>query len=172
MENLIVRKAELKDAAGIAKVHVETWQSAYKGQMPDLYLESLSVEKRSASWHDILSKPKGNADTLVAEADGKIVGFCSVSKCRDEDMPENTGELWAIYVDKDYAGKGIGTALLNKGLNILRDQGFDKATLWVLTSNDKTRRWYESKGWKVEGKTKTDKREDFELQETRYIADL
>jgi hypothetical protein len=31
MDNLIIREAELKDAAGIAKVHVETWQSAYRG---------------------------------------------------------------------------------------------------------------------------------------------
>lgn len=172
MENLIVRKAELKDAAGIAKVHVGTWQSAYKGQMPDSYLDSLSIEKRTDSWHDILSKPEGNADTLVAEVNGEVIGFCSVSKCRDEDMPENTGELWAIYVDKNYAGKGAGTALLSKGLSILKDEGFTKATLWVLSSNDKTRKWYESKGWRVEGKTKTDKRDGFELHEVRYIMDL
>jgi GNAT superfamily N-acetyltransferase len=68
---------------------------------------------------------------LVAEFDGKIVGFCSVSKCRDEDLSENIGELWAIYVDKDHAGKGVGTALLNQGINILRKDGFNKATLWV-----------------------------------------
>ena len=38
MDSLIIREAQLKDAAGIAKVQVETWQTAYKGQMPESYL--------------------------------------------------------------------------------------------------------------------------------------
>lgn len=172
MNKFIVRKAKLEDAKGIARVHVETWQSAYKGQIPDSYLDSLSVVHRSERWRDILSKPEDNATTIVAEVDGRIVGFCSVSHCRDDDMPKDTGELWAIYVDKDYAGKGIGTALHKEGLNILKNKSFNKATLWVLDSNDKTRQWYESKGWRVENKTKTDKVEGFEFHEVRYIIDL
>jgi ribosomal protein S18 acetylase RimI-like enzyme len=170
--DLIVRKAQLKDAAGIAKVQVEAWQSAYKGEIPDSYLDSLSVEKRTERWHDILSKPEDNADTIVAEVDGKIVGFCSVSHCRDTDILNSTGELWAIYVDKDYAGKGVGTAIHNKGLNILKNKKFTHATLWVLTSNNKARKWYEARGWRVEGKTKSDKRDGFSLEETRYIINL
>jgi len=38
MDSLIIREAQLKDAAGIAKVQVKTWQTAYKGQMPESYL--------------------------------------------------------------------------------------------------------------------------------------
>ena len=44
MENLQVRPAEAKDALQIAKVHVGTWQFAYRGQMPDSFLNSLSTE--------------------------------------------------------------------------------------------------------------------------------
>ena len=37
MENLQIRPAEAKDALQIAKVHVGTWQFAYRGQMPDFF---------------------------------------------------------------------------------------------------------------------------------------
>jgi GNAT superfamily N-acetyltransferase len=69
-------------------------------------------------------------------------------------------------------GKGAGSLLLKASLDYLRDSKFTKAILWVLTSNRKTRDWYESKGWKVEGTTTVDIRDGFELHETRYIIDL
>jgi L-amino acid N-acyltransferase YncA len=172
MNNFTIRDAKLEDASGIAKIHVETWQCAYKGQIPDSYLQSLSVEKRTERWKDILSNPKDNSHTLVAVEDGQVLGFCSVSHCRDEDMPSEVGELWAIYVDANKMGKGVGTALMGKGIEYLIEQGYKKATLWVLTSNEKTRKWYESKGWKVEGKTKTEKSRGFDIEETRYIIEL
>jgi ribosomal protein S18 acetylase RimI-like enzyme len=169
---ITVRLAEPKDAAQIAKVHVETWQSAYRGQIPQSYLDSLSVEDRKKKWDSYLAKPEENATTIIGVVDGKIVGFCSVDKTRSDDMDETTGELWAIYVDRDYAGKGVGSALHDKGMNILRERGFKKAILWVLTSNDVTRQWYEKKGWKVEGKTIVDPEHGLNLHETRYIKTL
>lgn len=174
MSEVSIRPAELKDAPGIAKVHVRTWQCAYKGQMPDSYLDSLSIERRTESWQHILSnsESKDNAKTFVALINGEVVGFCSVSHCRDNDMSSDTGELWSIYVDQDQMGKGIGTALWNEGLNYLKKEGYKKATLWVLDTNEKTIKWYEDKGWKVEGKTKVDVRDGFKLHETRYITDL
>lgn len=174
MDNINVRPAQLKDAPGIAKVHVKTWQCAYKGQIPDAYLDSLSVEKRTESWQYILSNPesKDNSKTFVALIDDEIVGFCCVSHCRDDDMPSSTGELSSIYVDQDHMGKGVGTTLWEEGLSYLKEAGYKKTTLWVLTSNEKTRKWYENKGWKVEGKTKVDARDEFELHEIRYIIEL
>lgn len=61
---------------------------------------------------------------------------------------------------------------MNEALKRLKKDGYKKATLWVLDTNEKTRKWYESKGWKVEGATKIDKRDNFELKETRYTIDL
>lgn len=169
MDEVKVRAAEEKDAAQIAKIHVGTWQYAYRGQMPDAFLESLSVEQRTKRWEDILSKSEPESQTFVAEVNDIIIGFCNVGLCRDEDMDKDTGELWAIYVDAVSMNKGAGTALEEKGLNYLREQGYRKATLWVLSSNEKTIKWYEAKGWKSEGKTKTDERDGFQLLELRYI---
>lgn len=171
MNDFIIRQAELKDAQGIAKVHVETWQCAYRGQIPDSFLNSLSTEKRTNVWEKNLNDPESKAKTFIAKYKGKIIGFGSSGPCRDSDMP-GAGELWAIYVDKNSMGKGIGFALQKVCLEYLKELGFNKATLWVLTTNEKTRKWYETKGWKIEGKTRTDPKEGFVLRETRYIIDL
>lgn len=53
MEKTTVRPANFKDAPAIAKVHVEAWQSAYRGQIPDFYLDSLSVAGRTKSWEKV-----------------------------------------------------------------------------------------------------------------------
>ncbi len=172
MNGLIIRPAEEKDAPQIAKVHVRTWQCAYKGQIPDSYLDSLSVEKRTKGWKESLSKSEPETQTFVAESDGKILGFVSAGSCKDKKMPPEIGELWAIYVDQDHMGKGVGSLLLKNSLNYLRELKFTKAVLWVLTSNSRSRGWYESKGWKIEGKTKIDSSRGFKLHETRYIIDL
>jgi ribosomal protein S18 acetylase RimI-like enzyme len=172
MDNLSVRRAELKDANGIARVHVETWQCAYKGQIPDHYLQSLSIDKREKKWREILSNSEKNTQTYVAELDGKVAGFCSVGCCRDKDMGPEVGELWGIYVDKDSMAKGVGSVLLKEGLDYLRKHRYTKATLWVLSSNQQAREWYEPKKWKIEGKTQIDSSRGFDLHETRYIIDL
>jgi len=57
-------------------------------------------------------------------------------------------------------------------LEVLKSEGYKKATLWVLDTNKKTRDWYESKGWRVEGREKTEPRDGFDLHEVRYIIDL
>ena len=53
---MIIRDAELRDARGIAEVHVRSWQAAYAGIVPDEDLARLSVDQREQFWAQILSK--------------------------------------------------------------------------------------------------------------------
>jgi ribosomal protein S18 acetylase RimI-like enzyme len=172
MSSYSVRLATVNDALGIAKVHVRTWQCAYKGQIPDSFLDNLSVKKRADGWEESLRNPDPGVYAVVVESDGKIVGWCTVGVSRDDDATKETGELHGIYVDPEFIGKGVGSALMEETIKILRKDGYKEATLWVLDSNIKTRNWYESKGWKVEGKKKTEPRDGFDLHETRYVLEL
>lgn len=172
MDTLIIRRAGSEDAGGIAKVHVETWQYAYRGQIPDHFLASLSIPDRTQFWQQILVDPNVLSTTFVAVVNGTIVGFASAGPCRDDDMPTGTGELYAIYVSPEAMGKGAGAALHAASLDYLRELGSLQATLWVLSSNDKSRAWYERKGWAIEGRSKTDTVRDVELHELRYIIEL
>jgi len=168
MSNIVVRKATIKDARGIATVHVLSWQNTYRGQMPDEMLDSLTIEGRTERWIEMLKNPTEGTTAIVAEQNNKIVGWASFGKNRDEDGDKITGELWAIYAHPDALGIGVGSLLMEYATQEMKKQGYKKATLWVLSTNKKTQEWYEKKGWENEGKIKLDKRGEHELHETRY----
>ena len=168
MKNFEIRVAKLEDAPGIAKVHVETWQCAYKGQIPASYLDTLSVEQRTNSWEHNLSHPESKSETFIAIKDDQILGFCIVGPSRDDNVTPSVGEIYAIYVDSSHQGEGIGTEIIKKGLEYLKTQGFSEATLWVLISNTDGRKFYEKRGWEVEKETKSEVVKGFELKEVRY----
>jgi hypothetical protein len=54
----------------------------------------------------------------------------------------------------------------------LAEGGFTAATLWVLGTNVRARRFYEIAGWVADGAVKTDHRGDVELREVRYRRTL
>ncbi len=141
----MVRDARADDAEAIAGVHVAAWQEAYKHVFPRDALASLSVEERTAQWHEWL-KPS-EITVLVAEQGGEVCAFASAGQSRDE---ESAAELYAIYVDPPIWGSGMGRALLLEIEGRLRDTGFGQATLWVLQDNPRARRFYETAGWCAE----------------------
>jgi len=167
-----IRRATPSDAKEIATIHVETWKDAYKGLIPNDYLQSLSVADKAKKWHEMLSDENDQTIYLVGLLNDEISGWASLCKCRDEDTKENWGELGGIYIHPSAQNKGLGSILMKEGLSILKNDGYTQATLWVLTTNISTREFYEAKGWRLEGKTKIDPRDGFELHEIRYITDL
>jgi GNAT superfamily N-acetyltransferase len=167
-----VRPARTGDEPAIAEVHVRTWQAAYRGQVPDAFLDSLSIERRTRGWSQIIAQSAPPAEAFVLEDDGQVVGFAHIAPSRDDDADENVGELTAIYVSRAFWGTGAGTLLLERALAGLRDAGFSRATLWVLEANGRARRFYESADWELDEATKVDARDGFELHEVRYRRDI
>lgn len=166
-----IREALPRDAEAIADIHVRSWQTAYRGQLTDDYLDSLSVEERLEQHRRALEAP-GEHRTWVAEERGRVVGFAVTGPSQDADADERTGELYALYLDPERFGRGIGKRLLERAVEDLRDRGFRTATLWVLGSNEAGRRFYEREGWRADGLT-TSERVDCEMRPTvRYRADL
>ncbi len=173
MKDVRIRLAEPNDAYGIATVHIKTWQHAYKGQIPDSYLDSLSINKRTESWKNQLENLEKGVYAYVAEVNGQVVGWCTFGVNRDEDVSKDTGELHGIYILPAYANQGVGSKLMKRAKKVLKEDGYKKATLWVLDTNEKTRKWYESKGWRVEGRTKTvTHSRGFKVNEVRYSIGL
>ena len=173
IKNITVRESEVSDALGIATVHVKSWQKTYRGQVPDEYLDSLSIPERASKLEKMIEEnKKKKIHNFVIEEDKTIVGILTVGENTDDDLTPNVGQLYVIYIHPDHEGKGFGSMLMNKAIETLKADGYTKVTLWVLDTNSKARSWYEHKGWKVEGKTKVDKRNGFDLNEVRYIIDL
>jgi ribosomal protein S18 acetylase RimI-like enzyme len=169
--SVTVRGATADDARSIAEVHVASWRWAYRGQVPDEILGSLSVDEREAMWRRSLEDGRGRI-AVATESTGDVVGFVETGPPGDDDADERTGEVYAIYVLEDAAGSGIGTALLRRGEDDLRSVGYRRATLWVLTSNVRAHRFYERNGWVSDGRRSTYRVADVDLPVLRYARDL
>jgi GNAT superfamily N-acetyltransferase len=107
----LIRAARPDDARPVAEVHVASWRHAYRGLLPDESLERLSVDDREAMWRRAFEDPDPKSGAFVAEVDGRIVGFASFGPSRDEDVPDGTGEVPAIYVEPAALGTGVGREL-------------------------------------------------------------
>ena len=144
---MTIREAVLADAAGIARVHVESWRTTYPGIMPQEHLDALSVAERRQKWQSILSP--GSADTtytFVAETeDNEIVGFTEGGGDRSSG-PSSQAEIYVIYFLKSQQGQGIGRRLLQTAARHLCADGYSTLFLWVSALNHPACRFYEAVG--------------------------
>ena len=164
-----VRRAGAGDVAAIADVHVRSWQETYAGQVPQDYLDALSVEQRRIAWTSIYGDTDWpSTGILVLIDDGAIVGFAHICQSRDDDATSADGELTAIYLRRAAWGHGGGRELMTVALAALGQAAFTAATLWVLDSNDRARRFYEAGDWHWDGTDKLDVIGGQHIRELRY----
>jgi GNAT superfamily N-acetyltransferase len=169
---LRIREAEPKDAEAIAEVHVRAWQAAYRGQLTDDYLDGLTVEDRVDQHRRTLAEPRAEWRTWIGEEDGHVLAFAVTGPSEDADAEPTTAELYAVYLVPERVGTGIGRQMLQHLTQDLRARGFLAATLWVLETNERARRFYEIAGWKPDG-AETSERVDCEMRPTvRYRVEL
>ena len=114
------------------------WQTAYRGIVPDDYLDALDVEERRERWR---ARLEGGDCTFVVEEHG-IAGYCRV-------VPPDV--VRGLYVLPERRRGGLGSALLTAGLDELRARGGDVATLWVFTANHPARAFYARFGFLPDG---------------------
>ncbi len=167
-----IREAAPADADALAGIHVRAWQAAYRGQLTDEYLDGLSVEDRAEQWRASLVARRDTWRTWVAEESGRAIGWATTGPSEDADADPLTGEVYAIYLEPECVGTGLGRVLFAHAVDDLRDRGFRTATLWVLETNERARRFYEVAGWASDG-TATSERVDCEMRPTvRYRTEL
>lgn len=139
-----IRHARKSDADGVAQVHVRSWQAAYRGLLPDAYLEALKPEDRAG--HYRFEDPDPDVPlTLVGLEGNTITGFATLGPCADD--PDEAGELYGLYVDPPFWGTGVGRSLIATARDTLRARGSGRAVLWVLAGNERAERFYRIDGW-------------------------
>ena len=136
----MIRPAVYDDADAIAAVYCFSWKEGYKGILPSVYLDSLTVESNTP-------KNFNPSNYLVSETDGKVTGIVNCGSPREE-SEAGTGELRAIYVMPDHWHSGIGTSLFKAASEALKNAGYTSFYLWTLKDNVRARRFYEKMGMK------------------------
>jgi ribosomal protein S18 acetylase RimI-like enzyme len=163
-----IHAATIEDCLAIAQVHVESWQQAYRGILPDSYLSSLSVPEREAMWRRMAERDPSHL--LVARTNSQVVGFVAFGASRDEGAPGDRAEIWAIYVKPASWCKGAGRGLWLEALQRMVEEGYKSVSLWVIAGNERAIRFYERMGFVVEAES----RKSLELggttlEELRYV---
>lgn len=170
----VIRPATVSDAAQIGLVHVRSWRAAYRGLVPQDYLDHLDPAARATWWHRHLQQAGGaRAGVLVAAAGDGMEGFASYGPSRDEDAERTcVGEISTLYVLAQAWGQGLGRRLMAGAVERLTFAGYTQASLWVLDTNARARRFYAAAGWSEDGAVLEDASLGFPLAEVRYRRTL
>lgn len=130
---MIIRKATSSDLVGVAQVHVDSWQTSYRGLIPDRVLDDLSYSIKEKMWQDYLLH--GGINYLhVAEDEGKVVGFVAFGENRRKNK-KYQGEISALYILEGYQRQGLGSRLVKSAVQQLKEDGINSMIIWVLAEN-------------------------------------
>jgi GNAT superfamily N-acetyltransferase len=141
-DQTVVRAATFDDVPGIARVHVASWRTTYRGIVPDAVLENLTPEGREPIWRRIVGDE--SQTPFVALEGDEIVGFASGGPERSND-PAFTAELYAIYLLETHQRRGLGRELVKAVVDAFKTRGHAAMLVWVLRDNP-SRAFYESLG--------------------------
>ncbi len=149
---MYIRDVTPGDGEALARVHVDTWRSAYRHIFPASFLAGLSYETRAQRWRERLASSAPHQFTLAAEDEtGALVGFAGGGPERDG-TPGYDGEIYAVYVLPTHHHRGIGRQLMMAGAQRLAALGFRAVMLWVLEENQQARAFYEALGGQPVGR--------------------
>lgn len=137
---VIIRTMHVEDIPQVQDVAKKSWNATYEGIIPfEIQEKFLKV----AYNNDRMKQRLERSFLFVAEIDSNVVGFANFSPVNDE----GKAELGAIYLYPEYQGKGIGSALLQKGINEL--EGVEEIYINVERDNEIGKSFYDAKGFQV-----------------------
>jgi GNAT superfamily N-acetyltransferase len=139
-----LRLATRDDAPAIAALHADSWRTAYRGALTDEFLDGDVTRDRMKVWEQRLSSPAANQFVIVAEEDGRIIGFACAFGGKDKRL----GTLLDnIHVRRNLHRQGMGKRLLSAVADWCRaEYPSEGLYLSVLEQNTQARRFYESLG--------------------------
>lgn len=151
----IVRPGEPADAAGIARVHVDSWRETYAGVVDDRFFSEDAFARRLDMWARYLAMDPRPGRLAVAVRQGRVVGFANAGDAVGPDAEHGVPvarplHLFSLYLLADAHGTGVGRALLGAVI------GDEPAQLWVLRGNDRAIAFYRRNGFAFDGAAASD----------------
>ena len=168
MTRFAVREAVLDDADGIARAHTDSWQSSYRGILPDTVLDRIDVGQRAETRRRILRDRSIYQLVSYDLTHHDIVGFCDAGPSRRH-VPY-AGELYAIYLVQHAKRYGLGEEMFERVQAWLVREGMRSMIVWVLDNNHHARRFYEAMGGRMGSRLQTTVG-GFPIIELSYIWD-
>ena len=155
------KTARRDDLFAVSRVYEESWRRAYRGLLPQEYLDSLPA----GNWVPYL-KQAGRESLILLDGDSVI----GAAGCCASRVPElaGWGEIASIYLLPEYWGKGWGKLLFSAAVEQLEAMGCRKLFLWVLEGNQRARAFYERMGFRPSGIDRDDELGGRPVREIQY----
>jgi GNAT superfamily N-acetyltransferase len=168
MSRFAIREATLADAEGIARSHTLSWQTSYRGILPDSVLDLIDVGQRASSRRQILRDDSIFKLVAYDVTHGDIVGFCDAGPSRRPGPW--AGEVYAIYIEHHAKRHGLGLEMFERTSAWLRAKQMPSLIIWVLENNTHARRFYESMGGRAASRVRS-RVGGFPVIEQSYVWD-
>lgn len=139
VNSMVIRPSQKEDVSSMSRVYVQTWRDTYLGVVPYDYLYTMSLPRLEQEFLNELQSKQ--VISYVAEDAGGVIGFVSGGFERHADHIYN-GEIYALYVLKNYQRQGVGTKLVSALARRLNQFGIYSMLVRVLEHNP-YRRFYE-----------------------------
>ncbi|MGX1090242.1 ribosomal protein S18 acetylase RimI-like enzyme [Streptomyces albogriseolus] len=168
-----IRPMTADDSDEVAAMRVRGWRHAYRGMIPQAYLDAMDVAAEAGKQRARLAAGDGSVVNLVAEAaDGTLAGWAAYGPYRDGEVRTGDGELYALYLPPERIGQGVGLALLTEVTGRCAAAGLPRMFLWVLKENARARRFYEAAGFAADGAEEPFEVAGAVVPEVRYVRAL
>ena len=149
MDQLVisVRQARPEDATHVARVYIESWHDTYAGILASRLLCAMTPRGQTARWRAAI-RARGRESVFVAEC-GKhgVIGMASFGPTRDGALGYD-GEIYTLYVDPSFYGRGTGRALMQGAYAALHKKGHSSCIIWAHAKNP-VRFFYEAIGGRL-----------------------
>ncbi len=139
---MLLRPATAADAAATAAIY----NAEVLGSRVTFDLVTRSVEEQ-AEWLDARS---GALEVVVAEVDGEVAGYASLSAYRERAAYRTTVED-SVYVHADHRGAGVGRALLDEIVDVARERGFHSVIARIVADHTASIRLHAAVGFQHVG---------------------
>jgi len=137
---IALRGGVLEDAPALVAVE----KAASLAAFPHVFPPELYPYPDAAVLEDLLARIATGTEVIVSEDAGEVVGWVSVSP----------GWLEQLYVLPEFWGTGVGPALHDAAVERRGTAGDRALRLWTLEANERSRRFYERRGWRLDGHTR------------------
>jgi ribosomal protein S18 acetylase RimI-like enzyme len=150
-----VRPARADDDAALVEIDRLTW-SHYTSPAP------------GPSQGPFFNERTLPENVLVAEADGRVVGYGKIEHPTELPASEHVWHLTGLAVDPAFEGRGAGRALMEALIEQARARGGTRMTLRVFAPNERAQRLYRRLGFELEGVL----RGEFKVGDGELVDDL
>ena len=140
-----VRPAGWDDIEGMARVSVDTWRLTYRDVLPKAYLERMRLNRHEGQRSRMMHAQGVHHFVAIEASAGEVVGFVSCGPTRGGGGAP--GEVYELYVQNGFQGRGIGRRLFRAAADRLARDGHETMVVWVLDENPNFAFYPRMGGW-------------------------